>query len=109
MAASAAALSAVLAMSPQSSTPNACLKLRMHVEPLYAVDIGLVRGGIVWDTTKITRAQFESYIQQERKIEPKTIFVVHWDNGGLKDVESITNEIRAGGFEVAMNCPPVPL
>jgi hypothetical protein len=105
---SGAALSAVLAMSPQSSTPDACLKLRMHI-PLNAVDVELTRRGVVWDGSKISRAQFDIYVRQERTTEPKSIFIVRWDASGLRDVDAITDEIRAGGFEVAMNCPPIPM
>jgi hypothetical protein len=100
-------LAPILVMSPQSSTPNTCQKLRMHT--CYAVDIGPVGSGIVWDGEKITRSQFDHYLRQQRTTEPGAIFMVRWDQGGLKNVPAITEQIRSEGFAVAMNCPPIPL
>ena len=90
----------------QSFAEGVCSKLVNH-EPAIVVDIHM-GDRLYWDGSPITRSRFAYYMQITVKEQPKTIFHITWRTDKQSEAAKLETEIKAKGFEVAIDCPPIP-
>jgi hypothetical protein len=86
-----------------------CLKAPPPSRPVVWIE---VRGDsdIRWDSQRITRDEFETYLEQERARAPeeRDAFKVSRDDAGSKVAADIIRELKDAQIPFAKNCFPVP-
>jgi hypothetical protein len=82
----------------------ACTKLARH-ESAFVIAIH-VADGIYWNGTKVTHAQFDTYLRKEAHEHPQAVFHVTWERAKQLRAEKLLRVIHSHDFKTATDCSP---
>ena len=101
-----------LLTAPALADSKACQKLNWasgYKGPrATATEIRFKSGSTYWNGAKITEPTLTEYINRSAETVPRDIFIVQWDAAGRDRGLHLLKRIKAYGFEIAVNCDPVP-